>query len=172
MLDSEIRDLAELGFRVTEQLISANALLAELGQQGADSAADAAGTRARVRALEQEKAALDRQAAARRTALAALRSRLFRTEDRIRAAQSRFDTLSLRATEMAVLSGTRTDQLRLIDPGVVPQQPSFPRPALFIAASIMIALVLSVVYLTLQFGLARQRTNRRETELRVGRGNH
>jgi capsular polysaccharide biosynthesis protein len=53
----------------------------------------------------------------------------------------------------------RPERLSLIDPGVVPQKPSSPRTSLYLAAAFVIASVLSLVYLTMQFGLARQRKN-------------
>ncbi len=51
----------------------------------------------------------------------------------------------------------RPERLSLVDPGVTPQKPSSPRTSLFLAAAFLIASVLSLAYLTLQFGLARQR---------------
>ena len=166
MIEAEARDLADLRFRISEQMISANALLAEQ-----NNGTDATSSRARIAALEKERVRVDQEAAAKRSALATLRARSLRVEDRIRAAQIRFETLSQRATDLAATTGTRTDQVRLIDPGVVPQQPSFPRPTLFVTAAFLIALMLSLIYLTLQFGLQRQQTTFRESELRVARGN-
>jgi uncharacterized protein involved in exopolysaccharide biosynthesis len=166
-LMSEIRDLAELRFRTSEQLISARALQAEQG----DQSSDAASTRARIAALEREKAALDREAANHQAALASSRARISRAEDRVRVARLRLEAISQRRTELVAQSGSRIEQLRLVDPGAVPQEPSFPRPALFSAAAFAIALVLSLAYVTFEFGLSRERRRTVEPELRVARGN-
>lgn len=164
VIDSELRNLAELKFRTAEQLISANALLAE--QNGADVAT----SRARIAALEKEKLGIEREESAKRAALTGLRAKMLRAEDHIRAAQSRFDLLSQRTGEMSAQSGTRTEQLRLIDPGVVPQQPSFPRTSLIVIGAFLAATVLGLVWVTLLFGMSRQRTHSFDTELRVARG--
>jgi uncharacterized protein involved in exopolysaccharide biosynthesis len=50
---------------------------------------------------------------------------------KLRAANAAFEAMSRRATELAGSSGLRTEQLRIIDPGIVPQQPSFPNTPLF-----------------------------------------
>lgn len=168
-LDEEVRANAELRSRTTEQLIAANALLAELAARK-DAGEDAAATRARVAALTAERAGLEREAAAKAAALAALRARLEIADDRVRAAQAGFTTLAERAGGLAASGLLRSEQIRVVDPGIVPQRPSFPRLELFTIAAFLIATVLSLAWLSLEFGLSRQRARVAPAELKVARG--
>ena len=164
VLEAELHDLEELRFRTSEQLISARALAAE--QNGTDGTS----TRARIAVLEREKANLDREAAAKQAAMASYHSRMVRAEDSAREALDRVESASRRVNDLSAATG-RAEQLRVIDPGVVPQEPSFPKPSLYGAGAFAIALMLSLAYLTLRFGMARGKGVVRETELRVARGN-
>jgi uncharacterized protein involved in exopolysaccharide biosynthesis len=168
-LEEEVRSIADLRTRTAEQLIAANAWLAELSarpQQGDETAA----ARARVAALNTEKASLDRESAVKAAALAALRARLGRADDEVRAARTVYDRLAQRSSDLAASSGQLSEQIRIIDPGVVPQRPSFPKPALFVGAALLIAAVLSLAHLTLRFGLSGQRARFTPPELKVARG--
>jgi polysaccharide biosynthesis transport protein len=171
-LDEEVRGLADVRSRITEQLVSANALVAEMSVRGDsdDTRREVASGKARVASLEAQRAALERDAAAKTTALAGLRARLGRAEDQVRSAQSAVDVLVGRSNDLAASSGLRTEQLRIVDPGIVPQRPSFPRPVLFTVAAAVIALVLSVAYLSVLFGLSTERTRAGRPELKVARG--
>lgn len=171
-LDEEVRGLADVRARITEQIVSANALIAETAAGGDSDEArkEIASGRARVASLEAQRTALERESAAKTTALAALRAKLGRTGDQVRSAQSSVDVLIGRSNDLAATSGLRTEQLRIIDPGIVPQRPSFPRPALFTVAAVVIALVLSVAYLTMMFGLSTERARAGRPELKVARG--
>jgi uncharacterized protein involved in exopolysaccharide biosynthesis len=50
----------------------------------------------------------------------------------------------------------RGERLRVIDPGIVPQRPSAPNVPLNVAAALFLALVASMVYLSLRFGFRRR----------------
>ena len=81
------------------------------------------------------------------------------------------------ANDTAIAAGLRTEQLRIVDPGVVPQQPSFPNIPLFTGAAFLISALLTLVYLSLRFGLEQQQLRRgpQPAELpdyRTARGGH
>ena len=88
----------------------------------------------------------------------------------VRSAESAVDVLVGRSNDLTASSGLRTEQLRIVDPGIVPQRPSFPKPGLFTGAAVVIALVLSLAYLTVLFGLSTERTRAGRPELKVARG--
>jgi uncharacterized protein involved in exopolysaccharide biosynthesis len=60
-----------------------------------------------------------------------------------------------RLRELETPAGYRGELLQLLDPGVVPEKPSWPNLSLNLAAALALALLLSWLYLTLQFGLRR-----------------
>jgi uncharacterized protein involved in exopolysaccharide biosynthesis len=182
-IQEELRSLADVRARTSEQVISANAMLAELearektlapakssGEELDSVRGEITSTRARAAALNAERAALDRESAAKIAALAALRARAGRASDQLRVARAAFEALAEKANDFAASAGMRTEQMRIVDPGIVPQQPSFPKPVLFIGAALVIGAALSLAYLSLQFGLSRQRARSIPTELKVARG--
>ena len=55
------------------------------------------------------------------------------------------------------MAGARGERLRIIDPGVVPQRPSWPYIPLILLAAILVALVGSLLYVTLEFNYRLER---------------
>ncbi len=77
------------------------------------------------------------------------------------------------AEETVALShATVSEQLRIVDPGIVPQQPSFPDVPLTAGAALLSSTILCLAYLSLQFGITRRssRTVVRELKVAGGRG--
>ena len=54
-------------------------------------------------------------------------------------------------------AGGRGERLKIIDPGVVPQQPSWPNIPLMLLVAVLVALVGSLLYLTLEFNYRLER---------------
>jgi uncharacterized protein involved in exopolysaccharide biosynthesis len=67
--------------------------------------------------------------------------------------------------------GYRGERLRVIDPGIVPERPSSPNILLNVLVALFAALVLSVMYLTIELGYATQRAESGRRALRVA-GRH
>ena len=65
------------------------------------------------------------------------------------------------------MSGTRSEQLNVIDPGIVPERPSSPDIPLILIAALLLALTASLVYVTLEFGFERQRLRSARPPLRM-----
>ena len=184
LLESEVQILTDLKARASERLMEANATLAELGAREQNLAQqpsgnredlesvrrDLASSRARVTALTRDRSGLEQETAAKSAILAGLRVRLRRVGDLRRTAETAFDIISHRANDLAATSGLRTEQLRIVDPGIVPQRPSSPNLLLLAVAAFGTSVALSLVYLVLTFGLARHRARAMREELRVTRG--
>jgi uncharacterized protein involved in exopolysaccharide biosynthesis len=182
VLASEVRDLADLKGRLNEQMAEAGTSLAELsaragaqtnGFTAADNREnlqqDLAAARARGTALAAQIVTVNRELAEKAAALAAARARSDRSADQLRAADTAFEAMSRRANELTGSSGLRTEQLRIIDPGIVPQQPSFPNVPLFTGAALLISAMLCLAWLSLRYGLEQQRARSARSEFKVAR---
>ncbi|MEO8099398.1 MAG: hypothetical protein ABI811_16965 [Acidobacteriota bacterium] len=177
LLEEEVRGLNDLRARTGIELLRSRTDLAELLTRGNSS--EVSLERARLEALGREAESLDRKLAAQSVALATARARRERAADDLHAAQAKFEIWSRRANETAAAGGLRTEQLRIVDPGVVPQQPSFPNPGLFIGAAALISALLALAFLSLRYGLDRQRVQRMRaepteipSEYKAARGGH
>jgi uncharacterized protein involved in exopolysaccharide biosynthesis len=60
--------------------------------------------------------------------------------------------------ESRATAGTHAEQLRVIDPGTVPQRPSWPNLPLNLVAALFAALILSTAYLSFAFVFGRARS--------------
>ncbi len=65
------------------------------------------------------------------------------------------------------MQSARGERLQIMDRGVVPERPSYPRVGLNVIVSTGLALVLSLLYLTLQFSFLQQKEALRLQETRV-----
>jgi uncharacterized protein involved in exopolysaccharide biosynthesis len=173
VLADEVRDLSDLKGRLNEQMAAANTALAEFSARAGvqskgfapefDASAsrenlqqDIAGARARSISLAEQIATVNRDLTQKAAALAAARARTDRSQDQLRAAEAGFEAMSRRANELAGSSGVRGEQLRIIDPGIVPQQPSFPNLPLFTGGALLISAMLCLAWLSLRYGLEQQ----------------
>jgi uncharacterized protein involved in exopolysaccharide biosynthesis len=72
-------------------------------------------------------------------------------------ARTSYETAAQRLADLPVSLGSRSEWLRVVDPGIVPQRPSSPNVPLILIASVLLAIFGSLLYLTVAFGLARER---------------
>jgi uncharacterized protein involved in exopolysaccharide biosynthesis len=165
VLDSEVQSLQERKARAEGQRVESNVFLAE--STARDDQESAASNRAGVAALTADIALMQRDLDAKSATLAALRARRQRADNRIRSAEDTFERAAKRADEASASAMFRTEQLRVVDPGIVPQRPSFPNLPLVVAAAVAIAAIVCLVWLTLQFGFMRQREQPARAPLRV-----
>ena len=61
-----------------------------------------------------------------------------------------------RLRDVQSVSGTRSERLRIIDPGIVPQRPSSPDIVLTVAVACLLAAIFSLLYVTAQFAQRRR----------------
>lgn len=165
ILGSEVQSLEERKAGAEARRIEANMVLAESSAR--DGAESSAAGRAGVAALTADIAAIERDLDAKSATLAALRARRQRADDRLRSAEGTFENAAKRADEASAAAMFRTEQLRIVDPGIVPQRPSFPNLPVAVVSALALAVVLCLAWLTLQFGFMRRREQPARTALRV-----
>lgn len=166
-LQSEIDADVELHGKVEEQLVSAESEAAEYQQQAQDgpfAREQWSAAQARVALLSKRSQELQ-QAIAQKTATLALRTAKRQSlESALKVAQRSYETVASRLLESRATAGTHAEQLRIIDPGTVPQRPSSPNISLNVAAAFLAALILSIAYLSFAFVYGRS-SNRYERPL-------
>jgi len=151
-LRSEVSDQSYLRSRVEEQLLEDQTELAG-GSKTAQH--DAAASRARTEllqrrigelnlAIDQKSAALAQQTATEEVLQAALTS-----------ARASYETYAQRLSDLRVSRGSRTEWLRVVDPGIIPQQPSSPNAPLILIGAAALAIFGSWLYLTLSYSFTR-----------------
>jgi len=159
-LQSEIDANIDLESKVQQQLVEAQAQAAEyeqqLAQDGQFAREQLQAARARAVLLEKRSQQLERAIADKTTALAAHTAQRTALQTELKVAQTSYETVSARLREYRAAAGTHAEQLRIIDPGIVPQQPTSPNIFLNVAAAIFLAIIASLVYLSLAFVYRRR----------------
>jgi succinoglycan biosynthesis transport protein ExoP len=160
---SEMRGLIDLKAHLERELMQANADLADYGaQRKAQSQAtpaqesdrlvrDVAGIGARVEVLRKELDAVTKRVAEKDTALAQSTTRLERLEGDRRSARVAYDTALARWNDAQSAVGNRGERLKIVDPGIVPQRPSFPNLPLNVFAALLIAFLGALLYASFGF---------------------
>ncbi len=169
-LKNEIDSLAKAGGRLRRTSASANADVAEwsdrvraLSAAGSGAAHDSPerareeldAARSRAAALEKERRALEEDVKNRGLLLARRLAERSTIEAELREATTVHDAASIRLRELQGTIGYRGERLKIVDPGVVPQKPSFPNLPLNALAALAAGLLVSGVYLSITF--TRQR---------------
>ena len=159
-LQSEVDAAVELQGKVQQQLVAAEADFAEYQQQ-AQSGGQYAGeqlqaARARVTLLQKRSDELDRQIQQKSKTLATRLAKREQLQTETKLAQSAYEALSNRLHDLEVTAGSHAEQLRVIDPGIIPQRPSSPNIPLNVAAALFLAFASSIVYLSLAFAYRRK----------------
>jgi len=109
--------------------------------------------------LDRENAELGARLARSSTRSDALAAELDSTRTALRAAERRLN-------DTRASAGYRGERLKLIDPGIVPEQPSSPNLLLNLLAAIFAALLASTLFTTVHFTLERDRARSRRAQLR------
>jgi uncharacterized protein involved in exopolysaccharide biosynthesis len=135
--------------RLQRDLTDSRAEFAELQGRGFDERASA--VRARIASLEKQDTDLERKITERAAALSDREARGEQWQQRLHVAQASFDAAAARQRDLEGSAGMRTERLRVLDAGVVPEKPSFPNVPLNILLAIGVALIASAAYLTLTF---------------------
>ena len=158
-LQSEIDGDVELHGKVEEQLVSAESEAAEYQQQAQDgpfAREQWSAAQARAALLTKRSQELQ-QAIAQKTATLAMRNaKRQELENSLKLAQRSYETVASRLLEFRATAGTHAEQLRIIDPGTVPQRPSWPNIPLNVAAALLVAFILSIAWLSFAFVYGRR----------------
>ncbi len=113
----------------------------------------------RVHELEKQDQGLDRQIRQKNDRMAQRAVRRLGLQNEFDAAMKDRDALRERVRTLRSNAGMFGERLRVIDPGVVPQEPSSPRIPLMVAAAVILALGASLLYLAAGFSMQRRRSN-------------
>ncbi len=107
----------------------------------------------------------------KRRLLAERSAKLDRLSAELKAAQVAFTTAETHLQEVRSGQGYRGERLRIIDPGIVPERPSFPNTPLNLVIALLAALAVSVLYLILELSYTEQRAESNRRVMRVA-GRH
>ncbi len=150
-VEAEVQTLEALLHRIDRTLLNAEMR-------------DAAGPPEKTASLQVQVLKTERKRAeesmAVKTALVAQRTALHgQAEARRGSAASAYEAARRQQEAARASAGFGEERLRLIDPGIVPEEPSSPGMRVYLAASILFALAASTLYITFSFAF------------RLGRGN-
>ena len=134
---------------VERDLADARAELAELSAAPSDRRLD--GVKARVQNLEAQDAELARQIQSKASLSSQHDARSDELQQRLKVAQKGVEGAEAKLHEVQASAGTRGDRLQVIDPGVVPEQPSAPHIGLNVALALAVAFCACLTFLTLTF---------------------
>ena len=158
-LRSEVFDDSDLKSRVEEQLLN----------EETDPSGDSGRSLARSEILKRRIGELTRAIDQKSAELAQQTVREENLEAALTSARTAYEAASQRLTDLRVSRGSRTEWLRVTDPGIIPQRPSSPNVPLILIGAVLLAFFGSLLYVTLSFSLKREPQHYR-TPLRMSHG--
>jgi uncharacterized protein involved in exopolysaccharide biosynthesis len=150
-LEAELSNLAELKYAAERDRGELQADLAESTPSGRDPAA----SRARAAELERQSNELQKRIEATAERLGQFRQRRDDLEAELKAARTDYDEARDKLDDLKSAAAFRGERLEVLDPGIVPQRPSFPNTPLNLFVALLLAVTASFGYLALCFGLGR-----------------
>ena len=157
-LKAELDSDEELRAALHRELVESEVLMDDV--DGERQNARATRYRTQLEALQRTMAVKQRLLGERSARIARL------TSERI-AAQAAAKAAETRLQEARSELGFRGERLRIIDPGITPERPSSPNIPLNMLLALFAAVVLSVLYLTLELTYSAERTERAPRAIRV-----
>jgi uncharacterized protein involved in exopolysaccharide biosynthesis len=145
-LQNEVQEASDLRFRLEQEL---------------ETARPASG------AIEDQIRRLDKVLAEKGPALEQRKIRRDALESEERSSLEAWEEANEKMNDMLASSQFHGERLRIVDPGIVPDQPSFPDTALNLAAALVFSLAGSLVWLALGFSYSRLNGARAERPYRV-----
>ena len=122
-LRSEVSDDGYLKSRVEEQLLDEQANVADSDTQGQR---DPGASRARAELLQRRIGELTRTIDVKSATLAQQSAREQDLQATLTAARTAYEAATQRLADLQIGLGSRTERLRVVDPGIIPQRPSSP----------------------------------------------
>ncbi len=166
-LENEVREGFDMKLQLEQDLARART---DLADQSADG--QITSTRARIQAIDNQRRELAGLLEKQASQLDARKSRRNALEEEEEAARTAYENRraglndSFAASQLAsshtTSSQTKGGRLRVIDPGVVPQQASFPNTPLNIAAAFLASLIGTFAWLVSRFSYVRLQRERSE----------
>ncbi|MBZ5601247.1 MAG: hypothetical protein LAO79_02970 [Acidobacteriia bacterium] len=149
VLRADLEALTESRDRLQRELLESRAELAEMSARAAST--ETAPLQARVVNLETQDAAVSARIQEKSARLSERNARADEIQQKLRSAQANDDAAQQRVRELQSSAGLRGERLRVVDPGVVPERPSFPNVGLNVMLAVMVALIGCAAYLALTF---------------------
>ena len=120
--------------------------------------------RATVASLEAQGAANAKAASDSTTLLEARKQHREAVDTELRAAIADNEQAKTRLTDAQSSAAYRGERLEIMDPGIIPQLPSYPNTPLSVAVALLISAIASLAYLAIRFGYSREHEYRREAQ--------
>lgn len=157
-MQSEIYNAVEVAGKVRQDLVDAQANVAEYQQQqgGQFEREQLQAAKARADLLEKRVKDLDRVVQEKSANLARLAAKKSELENDLTIAQTAYESAAARLRDVQAAIGTRGERLQVMDPGTVPQRPSSPNAPLIGLVALFAALVASIVWLSFAFVFRRR----------------
>lgn len=133
----------------------------------ADNAQEKSAARVRLDELQRQLDALNRDTAEKEKLLAGRQARKEQLDAERKADLTALAALETRVRETRNDLGYRGERLSIIDPGVIPERPSFPNIPLNLSVALLLGLVLPLVYLALELSYQQQRAGSRRGVLQA-----
>jgi uncharacterized protein involved in exopolysaccharide biosynthesis len=150
-LENEVREAGDLKFRLKQEL--------ETMRPGDGGVAD------KRAAIEGQLRGLDKTLAEDGPVLEQRKIRRDALEGEERSSRELWEEANEKLND--VLSSAHGERLQIVDPGIVPDRPSFPNVPLNLAAALVLSLTGSMIWLTLSFSYSRLSGSRVERPYRV-----
>jgi len=169
-LDKEVLLTGELKLEVGKELARARAELANyLGQQQAPQPSAAGesqpgwtqfeitATRTKIQDLEKQDRELAQALKVKGDLLEDLRRKRDALDAELKSARADEEVENTKLSDIRSSSAARGVRLKILDPGIVPQRPSFPNPPLNVAVAFVLSLMASIGYVAIRFAYDRTR---------------
>ena len=154
-LAGAVDNLTELRFDLERDLQEARSSLKEFEARaaaGGDAAEDIAGSRARILALEQQDEALAKRIEKDGAAVEQFKARREELEAEQKAARAEAEATKARLNEARASLASQGERVSVLDPGILPERPSFPNTPLIVALAFTISLLGSVMWVAWRYG--------------------
>lgn len=164
-LMAEVNTGAELRYDMVRQLSQARTDLADLNSQrglfpandekAVWNAREIAATSARIQDLETQQKAMEAITASKAALLERVRTARESLDAEQKLARADLETSRTKLSELRGSSAFRGERLEVLDPGIVPERPSWPNVPLIVLVALMTSLLGSLGYLAAAFGYNR-----------------
>jgi uncharacterized protein involved in exopolysaccharide biosynthesis len=149
-LQQDVQNGGDLKSGLERQLLRAEA-------DASGGPAEDSGNRTRADTLRKQLTQVERDLTTKEELLARRMAERDRVDAERTASQQGYTTVETRLSQVRADRGYRSERLKIIDPGIVPEQPSAPNTPLRVLAALLLGLVVPVIYLTLELSYRTQR---------------
>ncbi len=116
-----------------------------------------AGARVRIEVLRKQLQQTELPLERNQRLIAERKARLAMLDDERKSAKTTLALIENRLQEVRLTAGYRGERLKVIDPGTVPERPSFPNLPLNIVGAAVLGFLASLIFLSLEFAYHRRR---------------